>query len=250
MNQVMPASMRTRNTSASDRPMRRAISLCSGGMRATMTEMNTTLSMPSTTSIALNAMKLAQICGSVSQSNIGHTNWGRSAPAPRSGLMALRSREVHMLNRRSLCRPVEQRTKRADAGEAGRGCGEQHFDPERRWKRIGDGADGGDRPQSRDEPGEGAQLRDTEGMHRENRHEGERDKKCNDGEPDEWRGLECKNRGRRHSRWRGSRRSSLPSSCSLDPPCGTGSTPRWRCRRGGATVAEGGQLGSKQRPGP
>src|SRR6476659_1273070 len=47
-------------------------------------------------------------------------------------------------------------------------------------------------------------------MHRENRHECERDKKCNDGEPDEWRGLECKNRGRRHSRWRGSRRSSLP----------------------------------------
>src|SRR6476646_1136790 len=97
-----------------------------------------------------------------------------------------------MLNRRSLCSPVEQLTKRADAGEASRGCGEQHLDPERRWKRISDGADGGDRPQSRDEPREGAQLRDTEGTHRENRDEGERDENCNDGEPDEWRGLECK----------------------------------------------------------
>ena len=66
----MPASMMTRNTSASDRPMRRAISRCSGAMRDTITEMNTTLSMPSTISIALKAMKLAQACGSVSQSNM------------------------------------------------------------------------------------------------------------------------------------------------------------------------------------
>ena len=70
MNQAMPASMMTRNTSASDRPMRLAISRCSGAMRETMTEINTTLSMPSTTSIALKAMKLAQICGSVSHSNM------------------------------------------------------------------------------------------------------------------------------------------------------------------------------------
>ncbi len=66
----MPASMMARNTSASERPMRLAISRCSGAMRETMTEMNTTLSMPSTTSIALKAMKLAQTCGSVSHSSM------------------------------------------------------------------------------------------------------------------------------------------------------------------------------------
>ena len=70
MNQAMPPSMMMRKMSASDRPMRRAHRRCSGAMRETMTEMNTTLSMPSTISIALKAMKLAQIWGSVSHSSI------------------------------------------------------------------------------------------------------------------------------------------------------------------------------------
>ncbi len=70
MNQVIPASMMTRKMSASDRPMRRAVSCCSRGRRATMTEMKTTLSMPSTISIALKAMKLAQTCGSVRSSSM------------------------------------------------------------------------------------------------------------------------------------------------------------------------------------
>ena len=68
MNQAIPPSIIARNTSASDSPMRRAINRCGGGRRVIMSEMKTTLSMPSTTSIALKAMKLAQICGSVSQS--------------------------------------------------------------------------------------------------------------------------------------------------------------------------------------
>ena len=70
MNTVMPASMITRKISASDSPMRRAMSRCFGGMRATMTEMKTTLSMPSTISIALKAMKLAQTSGSVRSSSM------------------------------------------------------------------------------------------------------------------------------------------------------------------------------------
>ena len=64
----MPPSMMMRKIRASDRPTRRAISRCSGAMRDTISEMNTTLSMPSTISIALSVMKLAQACGSESQS--------------------------------------------------------------------------------------------------------------------------------------------------------------------------------------
>lgn len=68
----MPPNMMTRKMSASDSPMRRAVSRCSGGMRETRSEMNTTLSMPSTISIALSVMKLAQTCGSVRKSmNMG-----------------------------------------------------------------------------------------------------------------------------------------------------------------------------------
>ena len=48
--------------------MRRAVSRCSGAMRDTISEMKTTLSMPSTISIAESVIRLAQICGSVSQS--------------------------------------------------------------------------------------------------------------------------------------------------------------------------------------
>ena len=44
-------------------------------MREIMTEMKTTLSIPSTTSIALKAMKLAQTCGSARKSIIV-TLWG------------------------------------------------------------------------------------------------------------------------------------------------------------------------------
>ena len=68
---------------ASDRPMRRAISRLSGGRRDTSSEMNTTLSMPSTISIALKAMKLAQTCGSVSQS----IRWHESGRSLRAGML-------------------------------------------------------------------------------------------------------------------------------------------------------------------
>ena len=70
MIQAMPPSMMTRKTRASESPICRAMRLRSGGRRDTKSEMNTTLSMPSTISIALKAMKLAQIWGSVSQSMI------------------------------------------------------------------------------------------------------------------------------------------------------------------------------------
>ena len=71
----MPASMATRNRSASDRPTRLATRRWAGGMREIITEMKTTLSIPSTTSIALKAMKLAQTCGSARKSIIV-TLWG------------------------------------------------------------------------------------------------------------------------------------------------------------------------------
>ena len=61
----------TRKINASESPMRRAISRWRAGIFATITPRKTRLSMPSTISIALKATKLAQACGSVSQSIIG-----------------------------------------------------------------------------------------------------------------------------------------------------------------------------------
>ena len=68
MIQVIEASNASRVISASDSPTCRARFWRSGGNRPATIAMNTKLSIPSTISSAVSVTRLAQTCGSVSQS--------------------------------------------------------------------------------------------------------------------------------------------------------------------------------------
>jgi hypothetical protein len=70
MMAVSAKSSATRNTSASRSPMRRARSAWSLGSFETRTEMNTTLSMPSTISMAESVTSAAQPAGLATHSNM------------------------------------------------------------------------------------------------------------------------------------------------------------------------------------
>src|SRR5215208_3757632 len=63
-----------RKSSASDRPIWRARSASLGEQRATRTEMNTRLSMPSTISSVVSVTSAAHACGSVSSSSMRHAS--------------------------------------------------------------------------------------------------------------------------------------------------------------------------------
>src|ERR1044072_818913 len=139
----MPPSMTTRNTSASESPMRRAISRRSAGSRDTRSEMKTTLSMPSTISIALKAMKLAHASGLVSQSSM---RLAVGSGGGRGGVLnAAFSWEYGWLVK-SGCGGSGKRAEEAEGREIQRRGNEQDLHPERRWKGIGHGGAGGSSP--------------------------------------------------------------------------------------------------------
>src|SRR6478609_2721478 len=75
MIQLITSNSAMRKTRASARPSRRARSACSLGSRATSTEMNTMLSMPSTTSITVSVAKAAHTAGSDNNSIIDKLHW-------------------------------------------------------------------------------------------------------------------------------------------------------------------------------
>ena len=68
MIQAIEASSASRVSSASANPMSRARACCAAGNRPARMAMNTRLSMPSTISSPVSVSRLAQICGSLSQS--------------------------------------------------------------------------------------------------------------------------------------------------------------------------------------
>src|SRR4051812_42819413 len=66
----------TRMNIARNRPMRRAFSRCSGPSRSTRMEMKMMLSMPSTSSSAVNVKNAIQACGSVRRASMASMNGG------------------------------------------------------------------------------------------------------------------------------------------------------------------------------